>query len=257
MLQIFRYTRTVKGVNVNVSIIVGDEKNREPWEVKLSRLPEFHFDHRYANGGVAIQSLSLAHPDVVLLDCDLPDMTGIECLRHLAPVMRGYHVILVGSAPGPDDLVLVQAISCGASGFLTRPVTPQELGAAMRLAHAGGFVLNASAAQRLGSLLTQTPRSLHRHALLTRREEGIMNLVLMSASDKEIASRFGISAGTVHSHFTNIFKKLRVNSRLDAARKLFGTQHLLASNLREHRLHLQMSSNRPGAKPEKVQAQAK
>ena len=244
MLREFRCTRNVKGVAVNVSVIASDEKNHEPWEVKLSRLPEFHFDQRYENGCSAIQDLSSAHPDVVLLDCDLPDMTGIECLRHLEPVMHGYRVILLASPPGPDDLVLLQAIKCGASGFLTKPVTAQNLGNAVRLAHEGGLILTGSAPERLARLLTQTPRSLGRHAPLTRRQEEIMNFVLMGASDKQIASRFGISLGTVHSHFTNIFKKLRVNSRLDAARKHFGGEHLLSSTLRENRLRLRTTLNR-------------
>jgi DNA-binding NarL/FixJ family response regulator len=155
VLQTFRYTRKAKGVIVNVSIIAGDEKRRGSWEVSLSRTPEFHLDQRFTQAGAAILNLPAADSDVVLLDCDLPDMTGIECLRKLMAVAHGYRVIMLVSPPDPSDLVLLQAIRCGASGVLTKPVPTHELVAAVQIACGSGLVLSSCAMQRLMRLLTQ------------------------------------------------------------------------------------------------------
>jgi DNA-binding NarL/FixJ family response regulator len=234
VLPKFRCTRMVKGVTVNVSIIVGDKKSHESWEVKLSRLPEFHLDHRYENGAAAIQSLSVAHPDVVLLNCDLPDMTGIECLRQLMEQNAQHRVILVASQPGPDDLMLLEALRCGAAGFLTGPVQQHHMEAVLRLVFAGGLALNGSAALKLGRLLKRRSDEGGCQDLLSHRQETILNWVLAGASDKEIAVHAGISVGTVHSHLTTIFKRLGVTSRWDAVRKYFGGEYFLTSSLRRH-----------------------
>lgn len=159
-------------------------------------------------------------PDVALMDIHLPDESGVQCTARLTEKMPGLLVIMV--TVYQDINLIFQALKAGASGYILKRFKPEEIIQAIAEVRAGGAPMTSEIARMLVEsfrMPTVVP-----DAGLTSREAEILELLAEGLSNKEIANKTSIAAGTVRNHLASIFKKLHVRCRSEATAKYLRTK---------------------------------
>lgn len=175
-----------------------------------------------ASSGEAVAEVPKHHPDVALMDIHLPDESGVACTARLTAALPGLQVIMV-TVYADTDLIF-QALKAGACGYILKRSRPEEIIQAVADVCAGGAPMTPEIARMVvRSFRAPSPAS-HVEGL-TARESEILQLVTEGLSNKEIAQRANISAGTVRIHLGHIFEKLHVRCRTEAAAKYLLTKH--------------------------------
>lgn len=154
-------------------------------------------------------------PDVALMDIHLPDESGIACTARLTEKMPGLQVIMVTVYRDTD--LIFQALKAGACGYILKRFRPDEIIQAIAEVRAGGAPMTSEIARMVVQSF-RTP-SVEPEAGLTSREAEILELLVEGLSNKEIAQKTSIAAGTVRNHLGNIFNKLHVHCRTEAVVK--------------------------------------
>jgi len=165
-----------------------------------------------ADGGEAAVRVSVAErPDVLLLDLSMPDLDGVEVTRRLAAQAPETRIVVFTSFS--DRERIVQALDAGAIGYLLKDAEPEEIHAAIRAASRGEAPLAPKAAAALLAERSARPPTVE----LTARERDVLALVVAGHPNKQIARRLGISEKTVKGHLTNLFQRIGVQDRTQAA----------------------------------------
>lgn len=177
-----------------------------------------------ADGEEAIAKVALLNPDVILLDLQMPRKSGIEAISAIKahdPEAR----ILVLTSFSEDDKVFA-AIKAGASGYLLKDATPEELLQAIRQVHSGKSSLAPEIARKVIQELNRPTSLPPTEEPLTEREVEILQLVARGYSNQQIAETKVISERTARTHISNILAKLHLANRTQAA--LYALRHGLA-----------------------------
>lgn len=157
-------------------------------------------------------------PDVMLMDIILPGMSGIEATTQLKEEFPEMEVIMLTAYDDHDKIF--DALKAGASGYLLKSASPQELGLAIRNVRAGGAPMSAEIARLVVQAFHRPPANQSGELLkLSKRETEIVELVAKGLANKEIAADLAISVETVRVHLKHIYEKLHVRSRTEAAMK--------------------------------------
>jgi DNA-binding NarL/FixJ family response regulator len=166
-----------------------------------------------ADGGEAAVELCVAEkPDVLLLDLAMPDLDGIGVTKRLAEEVGDTRVVLFTSFG--DREAIIAALDAGAVGYLLKDAEPEEIHSAIRAAARGETPLAPKAAT---ALLSERRERGPATVQLTAREHDVLALVIAGSSNKQIGRRLGISEKTVKGHLTNIFQRIGVTDRTQAA----------------------------------------
>jgi RNA polymerase sigma factor (sigma-70 family) len=172
------------------------------------------------NGAEAVEGARTLHPDVVLMDIQMPEMNGLEAARQISALggEDGPRVLMVTTFE--LDEYVYEALRAGASGFLLKRTPAADLVAAVRVVAAGDALLAPSITRRLIDQFAHRPADAKRdaHALdeLTEREREVLELIANGLSNAEIAERLVLSEGTVKTHVKRIFMKLEIRDRAQA-----------------------------------------
>jgi DNA-binding NarL/FixJ family response regulator len=150
-------------------------------------------------------------PDVLLLDLQMPDVDGIEVTRRVATESPDTRVVVFTSFSDRDGIV--RALDAGAVGYLLKDAEPEEIHEAIRAASRGEAPITARAAVALLADRRERPAFVD----LTGRERQVLLLVVEGLANKQIARRLGISEKTVKGHLTNLFQRIGVADRTQAA----------------------------------------
>lgn len=164
-----------------------------------------------SNGEEALHKVRALHPDVLLLDLEMPRVDGVETLRRLAVDPVAVHTI-VFTAFDTDDRI-IDAVRAGAQGYLLKGAPREELFNAIRIVHAGGSLLQPVVASKLLSRLNQ-PNAPDPNAL-TARETEVLNLLAQGLPNKEIAAQLIITERTVKFHVSSLMSKLGAGNRTE------------------------------------------
>lgn len=170
-----------------------------------------------ASGGKDGIALALAlHPDMILLDLNMKDMSGIEVLSKLKATDIDARIIMLTVSDNAEDLVA--ALRAGADGYLLKDMEPEDLLANIRSAGLGRMTLNDKLSGMLAHALSEgiRPKSPD-EAGLTEQEGKILQQISTGKSNKLIAHELGITEGTVKVHVKHLLKKLNLKSRIEAA----------------------------------------
>ncbi len=170
-----------------------------------------------ADGGEAIEAARDVMPDVVLMDLQLPTVSGVDATRRI--VEESPHVkVLVLSASGEENDVL-EAVKAGAAGYLLKSATASEVADAIARVRDGEPVFTPSLA---GLVLTEFRRLAHKEESaeprLTQRENEVLRLVAKGYTYPEIAQKLFLSTKTVQNHVQNILTKLQLRKRYELMR---------------------------------------
>lgn len=163
--------------------------------------------------------IALAHslkPDMILLDLNMKDMSGIDVLKALKPSEIDSRIIMLTVSDNADDLVA--ALQAGAEGYLLKDMEPEDLLDSIRSAAMGRMTLNDKLTGMLARALHEGSRPKSPDAAgLTEQEIKILEHISTGKSNKLIAHDLGITEGTVKVHVKHLLKKLNLKSRVEAA----------------------------------------
>ena len=169
-----------------------------------------------ANDGIeCLEKLRNKRPDILLLDINMSDMNGIEVLEELKRVNDPLKVLMI--TVHSEVEYLVKAIDIGADGYILKDSGSQELKQAINVIMSGESYIQPSLLPALNSRLINRDIDKEKLETLTKREMEILTQVAGGMFNKEIAINFNISERTVKNHISNIFKKIDVSDRTQAA----------------------------------------
>ena len=157
--------------------------------------------------------------DVILMDIDLPGISGIEGMKRLKEISPDY-TILILTIYDENELIF-EALCAGASGYLVKKTPPAKLLEAIKEANEGGAPMTSNIARKVVDFFqkTQPIQKKEESILLTKREKEVLSGLVDGSSYKAIADLLNISLDTVRFHFRNIYKKLHVHSQSEAVVK--------------------------------------
>jgi DNA-binding NarL/FixJ family response regulator len=169
------------------------------------------------NAEQALQAIPKHRPDVVIMDINLPGLTGIECTVRLKRQLPRCQVLVL--TVYNDSRQIFNALEAGASGYLLKRSAPEAIVQAVCDVHAGGAPMSAEIARKVVQSFQRPSAPANGMEALTAREKEILQLVTEGLATKEIADRSGVSYTTICTHLGNIYEKLHVHSRTAAAAK--------------------------------------
>src|SRR5690606_16238223 len=195
--------------DIKVSIIEDDPTIRDGYAYLIDSVPGYNVISSFASYEDAIKKIACNKPDVVLLDIELPGLSGIDALPKLHKIIPDAHIIILTVYDQEEKIF--RALGNGASGYLTKNSSPEKIVAATREVMEGGGPMSVHIAKlviRTFKRNEQTP--------VTCRETEMLYQVATGKSRKRIAEELFIDLETVKSHIKNIYHKLNVHSKADA-----------------------------------------
>jgi len=204
-------------VSIGVSIIEDDPQAREIFAGWIRQAKDFRVVSDFSNAERALIRLPAEKPEVALVDINLPGMSGIECVRRLKPVLPGTQFMMITVYEDTD--YLFSALTAGATGYLLKQTSRDELLAALKDVHTGGSPMSSVIARKVVQSFRRGDPSFGGSEDLTAREREVLQLLACGDLYKEIAEHLGISVPTVNAHIRRIYEKLHVRSRAQAVAK--------------------------------------
>lgn len=207
-----------------IRVLIADDHVviRNGLEKLLSTADDIEVIGSVPDGGAAVIAALAGVPDVVLMDLSMPFMDGLEATRQITAARPDVHVVVLTSFS--DNRRILDALAAGASGYLLKHASADELLSGIRAAARGESPLDPKAAR----VMLDSQRSAPPRPTLTAREHDVLRLIAIGAANKHIARELGITERTVKSHLTNIFATIGVTSRTQAA--LWAAEHLEAND---------------------------
>jgi len=202
---------------IKVAIVEDNKTVREGFETLLNRTPGFKCVCACGTVGDALKRIPGTQPDVVLMDIQLPDATGVECTAKIKQQMPTVQIVIV--TVYEDSERIFQALRAGACGYLLKRAEPEKVIAAVREAREGGVPMTPEIARKVIGQFRQQAADAARVEDLTDREREVLEHVMHGLGNKAIADRLSVSVAAVKWHLQHIYEKLHVHSRTEAALK--------------------------------------
>jgi DNA-binding NarL/FixJ family response regulator len=170
-----------------------------------------------STGEEALKELPQHAPEIVLMDIQLPNMSGIECTARLRQLLPEVEIIMVTVYEDTDRIF--KALRAGAQGYLLKRCSPEQLVTAIREVREGGAPMSRVIASKVIASFQEPVTSAAEVEDLSPREREILELLAGGKSNKEIASHLSLMEGTVRWHLSRVYDKLHVRSRTEAVLK--------------------------------------
>ena len=200
-----------------VAIVEDDAGIRDNLGALLNGSPGCRCVGACASGEEALVQVPFWRPEVVLMDINLPGMSGIECVARLKVKMPEVLVLMLTVYEDGDSIF--RALKAGASGYLVKRLASDKLLEAIEEVMSGGAPMSCQIARKVVQFFHQAGPSPEVSENLSPRELEILDLLVAGYFFKEIADRLGISGETVRTHVNHIYRKLHVRSRTEAVVK--------------------------------------
>ncbi len=202
---------------VTVSIVEDDAQARKILAGWIGRASGFRLAGDWGDAESALKLLPEKKPDVVLMDINLPGMSGVEAVRRLKSTLPATQFVMLTVYEDADHIY--NALSAGASGYLLKQTPREELLSALGDVHRGGSPMTSNIARKVVQCFRQTPARAPEGEELSPREQEVLELLARGYLYKEIAERLNISVPTVNTYIRRMYEKLHVRSRAQAVAK--------------------------------------
>jgi DNA-binding NarL/FixJ family response regulator len=202
-----------------IKILLYDDSEvmRETLVLLLSNTDGFEVVGAFDNCETAVQDINTLKPDVILLDIDMPAMTGIEGLAKIRNQHPDVKILML--TVFDDNKNVFEAIRHGANGYLLKKTPPAKLIDYISEVYEGGAPMNASIATQVLKMFAGMQPSVSPDYALSQREKQVLQSLVDGNSYKMVAAEMFISIDTVRSHIRSIYEKLHVNSKSEAVAK--------------------------------------
>jgi DNA-binding NarL/FixJ family response regulator len=204
---------------ITVSIVDDEADLREHIAGYLAAAGNIRCQSAYASAEEALEHLPQDKPDVVLMDINLGEMDGIECVRRLTVLMPQAQVLML--TVFEDTEQIFRALAAGASGYLLKRLSPKALVAAIEEVCEGGSPMSASIARKVVQSFKEAPAHGAAPADLSQRERSVLEGLAQGLAYKQIADQLGVSIHTVRNYIRRIYEKLHVCTRTEAVAKYY------------------------------------
>jgi DNA-binding NarL/FixJ family response regulator len=204
-------------LSIGVSIIEDDPPARQILAGWINKAKGFHCVSEHANAASALLELPQEKPDIILVDINLPDISGIQCVERLKPLLTGKHFVMLTVYEDTDHIF--NALAAGATGYLLKETSRDQLIASLKEVHEGGSPMSSYIARKVVQSFQRQPAENDEFSILGAREKEVLELLTQGYYYKEIADSLGISMPTVNTYIQRIYDKLHVRSRARAVAK--------------------------------------
>lgn len=215
----------------DIKVLIVDDQGliRESLSIVLNMEEQLKVVGLAKDGNEAVQMCESLLPDVVLMDINMPNLDGVSATKVIKEKWPGIKVIILTSYQDVD--YVVSALANGAEGYLLKSLHPRSLASSIRLVHSGGTLITKEMASSLissqlhrgGDLSLaksgKSAQNLTQLYGLSEREVEVLKLLADGLRNNEISERLYLSAGTVKNYISNIYAKLEVKGRREAATK--------------------------------------
>jgi DNA-binding NarL/FixJ family response regulator len=212
-----RYICTMAPIKV---CIVEDLKDVRDGIISLLTLDDrFEVLCGYENAEIAEEELPAWQPDIVIMDINLPGMSGIECIKKVKAACPRTQFIMFTIYE--DDEKVFEALSAGASGYLLKKTNLGKIADSLEELHEGGSPMSTQIARKVIQSLQKQNELAEESKLLTAKEHEVLHLLAKGHLYKEISVKLNISVSTVKKHLHKVYQKLHVNNRTEAINKIY------------------------------------
>ena len=205
-----------------IALVEDDANLRETLADIISSSNGWELIASYPDAEAALAGMKSTCPEVVLMDIQLPGMSGIECVTRLKAQHPAVQVLMVTVYDNNDRIF--DALAAGASGYLLKRDAPAKLLECLDDLLTGGSPMSSAIARKVVQHFQKAPPAKNEDHNLTPREKQILELLVKGGLYKEIAWDLGIGVETVRTHLHNIYAKLHVRTRTEAVVKYLGHQ---------------------------------
>ena len=202
---------------ISVSIIEDDAQARRILASWINRAAGFRLVGEWGDAESALESLAETRPEVVLMDINLPGMSGVEAVKQLKPLLPETQFVMLTVYEDADHIY--NALAAGATGYLLKQTPREELIGALEEVHRGGSPMTSNIARKVVQSFRQVPAQAPATEQLSPREQEVLHLLAEGYLYKEIAERLNISIPTVNTYVRRMYEKLHVRSRAQAVAK--------------------------------------
>ena len=202
---------------ITVSIVDDEADLREHIAGYLAAAGNIRCQSAYASAAEALEHLPQDKPDVILMDINLGDMDGIECVRRLTALVPDVQVLML--TVFEDTEQIFRALAAGASGYLLKRLSPKKLLEAIEEVYAGGSPMSAPIARKVVQSFKAAPAHGDDSVDLSPRERSVLDRLAGGLAYKQIADELGVSIHTVRNYIRRIYEKLHVHTRTEAVAK--------------------------------------
>jgi DNA-binding NarL/FixJ family response regulator len=207
-------------MNTRIALVEDDNGLRASMVSLLKRTSWIRVVADYADAKSALADVARRKPDVVLMDVNMPEMDGIECVRQLKVLLPAAHILMLTVHDDNDSLF--NSILAGADGYLLKDTVPSRLLAAIREVCSGGSPMTPQIARRIVQRFRKSGPVPTNMENLTPREMEVLKQLALGNQYKEISDNLDISVDGIRFHIRGIYNKLHVHSRTEAVLKYLG-----------------------------------
>ena len=203
-----------QGEPLRISIVEDDEEIRAQLALLLGSTPGLLLVSQHGRGDDAIQRLPAIHPDIVLMDINLPGTGGIDCVRALRGTLPEVQILMLTVYEDSD--LIFQSLKAGANGYLLKRIPGDKLIEAIQELRKGGAPMSSQIARKVVQYFNQQEKAAADMDRLTCREKEVLHELAQGRPYKEIADVLKLSIDTVRKHLQSIYQKLHVHNRTEA-----------------------------------------
>ena len=204
---------------ITVSIVEDLDEVRQALERLIGQSEKFYLAGSFNNAEQAEKNVPLQPPDIVIMDINLPGISGIECVKRIKEKCNDTQFIMFTIYE--EDEKVFEALKAGAHGYLLKKTSKEKLLEALEELHNGGSPMSTNIARKVIEAFEKKDRPAEEVDSLTNKEKQILHLLAKGFLYKEIANQLHSTRNTIKQHIHHIYEKLHVQNRTEALNKAF------------------------------------